>query len=71
MNRQQALDVAITAATNSKALARRVEEMAYNGDSMGQIPRFAQAGALWAEVAKAHAAIAAALPEPKKVESGV
>ncbi|MGW0417514.1 hypothetical protein [Streptomyces sp. NPDC003015] len=63
MNRQQALDVAITAASNSKALARRVEDMAFSGDSMGQLPRFAQAGALWAEVAEAYAAIAAVLPE--------
>lgn len=63
MNRQQAIDVAITAASNAKELARRVEDMAFNGDSMGQIPRFAQAGALWAEVSKAHTALAAALPD--------
>jgi hypothetical protein len=71
MNREQARDEAITAAGRAKVLARRVEDAAFNGDRMGTIPSFAQAGALWAEVAKAHAAIAAALPEPKKVESGV
>ncbi|WP_329292876.1 hypothetical protein [Streptomyces pseudovenezuelae] len=71
MNRQQALTEALDAANRAKALARRVEDTAFNGDSMGTIPRFATAAELWADTARAYAAIAAALPEPKKVESGV
>ena len=71
MTREQALDEASTAARNARALARRVEDAAHSGDSYGSIPRLAAAGALWADTARAYAAIAAALPEPKKVESGV
>jgi hypothetical protein len=71
MNREQARNEAINAASNAKQLARRVEDAAFSGDSMGTIPRFAAAGALWADTARAYAAIAATLPEPKKVESGV
>lgn len=62
MNREQARTEAINAASKSKQLARRVEDAAYSGDSVGEIPRFAQAATIWAEVAKAHAAIAAVLP---------
>lgn len=71
MNRQQALAEALDAARSSKALAKRVEDAAYNGDSMREIPRLAAAASGWADTARAFAAIAAALPEPKKVESGV
>ncbi|MFF7067325.1 hypothetical protein [Streptomyces pseudovenezuelae] len=67
MNREQARDEAITAAGRAKVLARRVEDAAFNGDRMGTIPSFAQAGALWAETARAYAAIAALLPETTEV----
>jgi hypothetical protein len=71
MTREQALDEAINAASNAKVYARRVEDAAQSGDTYGSIPRLAAAGALWADTARAYAAIAAALPETKKVESGV
>jgi hypothetical protein len=63
MTREQALDEALTAARNARALARRVEDAAHSGDTYGSIPRLAAAGALWADTARAYAAIAAAKPE--------
>lgn len=63
MNRQQLLAEALDAARQSKALAQRVQDAAYNGDSMREIPRYAAAATGWADTARAYAAIAAALPE--------
>lgn len=63
MNRQLTLTLAAEAASHATALARQAQRAVDNGDSQGQVPRLAAAGSLWAEVAKAQAAIAAALPE--------
>jgi hypothetical protein len=63
MNREQRLTMADAAATRAASLARDVQAAAEAGDSLGRVPRLAAAGALWADVARAHAAIAAALPE--------
>lgn len=63
MNRQQLLTEALAAARSSKEFAKRVENAAYNGDSMREIPRYAAAATGWADTARAFAAIAAALPE--------
>jgi hypothetical protein len=63
MNRQQALNEAIAASERSKALAKRVEDAAFNGDSMREIPRYAAAASGWADTARAFAAIAAVLPQ--------
>ena len=63
MNRQQRLTMADAAATRAASLARDVQSAAEAGDSQGRVPRLAAAAALWADVARAHAAIAAALPE--------
>ncbi|WP_020117548.1 hypothetical protein [Streptomyces canus] len=63
MNQQQLLTEALDAARQSKALAKRIEDAAHNGDSMREIPRYAAAATGWADTARAFAAIAAALPE--------
>ena len=63
MNRQLALTLADEAASRATALARQAQRAVDNGDSMGQLPRLAAAGSLWADVARAQAAIAAAMTE--------
>ncbi|WP_405524616.1 hypothetical protein OG426_16150 [Streptomyces canus] len=63
MNRQQALNEAINAASNAKVYARKVEAAADSGDSQGKVPRLAAAAAAWADTAASYAAIAGALPE--------
>jgi hypothetical protein len=63
MNRQQALNEAINAASNAKVYARKVENAADDGDSQGRVPQFAAAAAAWVDTSRAYAAIAAALPE--------
>ena len=66
MNRQQALNEAINAASNAKVYAGKVENAADNGDSQGRVPRLAAAAAAWADTARSFAAIAATLPETKQ-----
>ena len=63
MNRQQRLTMADAAATRAASLARAAEDYARHTDYTHKAAPLAAAGALWADVAKAHAAIAAALPE--------
>ena len=63
MTRQQALDEAVNAARNAKTFARQAENAADSGDSQGKVPRLTAAGGLWADTARAYAAIAAATPE--------
>lgn len=63
MTRDQALNEAINAASNARTLAQHAANAADNGDSQGKVPRLAAAGALWADTARAYAAIAAATPE--------
>ena len=63
MNRQLALTLADEAASRATALARQAQRAVDNGDSMGQLPSLAAAGSLWADVARAQAAIAAAMTE--------
>lgn len=62
LNRDKALTEARAAAAKSRRLAEHVENAAHGGDSQGKVPRLAAAGALWADVARSYAAIAAALP---------
>ncbi|WP_328845446.1 hypothetical protein [Streptomyces sp. NBC_00258] len=63
MTREQALTQAVIAADNATDLAREADRMAHHNDFRPQTPAFAAAGALWADVAVAYAAIAQALPE--------
>lgn len=63
MNRDQALTEARNAADKAKRLAEHAGNAADNGDSQGKVPRLAAAGALWADTARAYAALAAVLPE--------
>ena len=63
MNRQQALNEAINAASTAKVYARKVENAADNGDSLGRVPNLAAAAAAWADTSRAYTAIAAATPE--------
>jgi hypothetical protein len=63
MTRDQALNEAINAASNARKLAQHAANAADYGDSQGKVPRLAAAGALWADTARAYAAIAATLPE--------
>jgi hypothetical protein len=63
MNRKQRLTMADAAATRAASLAREAEKYATHPDYTHKAAPLAAAGALWAEVAKVHAAIAAVLPE--------
>lgn len=63
MNRDQALTEAVSAASNAAKFAEYAGNAAHGGDSQGKVPRLAAAGALWADTARAYAALAAVLPE--------
>jgi hypothetical protein len=63
MNREQALTEARNAADKARRSAEYVDNINEAGDSQGRTPRLAAAGALWADVARSWAAIAAATPE--------
>lgn len=61
--REQALNEARIAASRAENLARYAESAAHNADNRPKVPMFAAAGALWADTARAYAALAAVLPE--------
>jgi hypothetical protein len=63
VTREQRLTMADAAATRAAGLARDAEAAARSYDRRSQAEPLAAAGSLWADVARAHAAIAAALPE--------
>lgn len=63
MTREQRLIRADAATTRAAALARDAEEAARSFHDRDKAERYAAAGALWADIARAHAAIAAVLPE--------
>jgi NaMN:DMB phosphoribosyltransferase len=63
MTREQAIAEAREAADKARRSAEHVDHAVAGGDSQGSIPRLSAAGALWADTARAYAAIAAALPE--------
>ncbi|MGW7722208.1 hypothetical protein ACWGJ6_02470 [Streptomyces canus] len=63
MTRDQALNEAINAAHNAKVYARKAENAADSGDSMGKVPQLTAVSDAWADTARSYAAIAAALPE--------
>jgi hypothetical protein len=64
MTRDEAIDTARDAARRATTLAGHAESAAHHADRKSKVPLFAAAGAVWADTARAWAAIAAALPEP-------
>lgn len=63
MNRKQRLTMADAAVSRAASLARDAEKYATGPDHPHKVAPLAAAGALWADIARAHAAIAEALPE--------
>ena len=63
MNRQTYLTRAEAAVERAAALAREAELAANSQDYRHKAAPFAAAGALWADIARSHAAIAQAMPE--------
>ncbi|MFE7856043.1 hypothetical protein [Streptomyces sp. NPDC057403] len=61
MNRDQHLKLADKAVTRAEQLAG--DATRYSADHPHKVPALAAAGSLWADIARAHAAIAAAKPE--------
>lgn len=69
MTREQRLTMADTALTRAVSLARDAEDAARSFDRQHKAAPLAAAGALWADVARAHTAIAAALPETEPTDA--
>ena len=65
MTRDEAIANACEAAERADVLADHAEGAAHHADRKSKVPLFAAAGAVWADTARAWAAIAAVLPEPK------
>lgn len=63
MTREQRLTMADAATTRAAALARDAEDAARSFHDQHKAAPLAAAGALWADIARAHADIAAVLPE--------
>ncbi|MBP5915877.1 hypothetical protein ACH3XX_42360 [Streptomyces scabiei] len=63
MNREQRLAMADAATTRAAGLAREAEDAAHSFHNRQTAEPLAAVGALWADIARSHAAIAAALPE--------
>lgn len=61
--REQALNEARIAASRAENLARHAESAAHHPDHRTKTAPLAAAGALWADTARAYAALAAVLPE--------
>jgi hypothetical protein len=69
MTREQRLTMADAAATRAATLARDAETAARSTEFRHKAVPLAAAGALWADVARSHAAIAAVLPETEAVDA--
>lgn len=63
MTREQRLTMADAAVTRAASLARDAEDAARHPDKQNKVANLAAAGALWADIAHAHATIAATLPQ--------
>lgn len=61
---QQYLHLAFEATSKATELAQEAEKYARHADYPHKVAPLATLGALWADIARAHAAIAQALPEP-------
>jgi len=65
VTRDEAINKARDAARSAAVLASRAETAVNHTDQRSKVPLLAAAGSVWADTARAYAAIAAALPEPK------
>jgi len=63
MDRTKHLSLADDAVCRAERLAGHAEEAARSNDFRHKAAPLAEAGALWSDIAKAHAAIAAVLPD--------
>ncbi|MFK4100794.1 hypothetical protein ACI2L1_12105 [Streptomyces sp. NPDC019531] len=63
MNRAQHLKLANAAVTRAERLAGDAEKYATNPDYPHKVAPLAAAATLWADIARTHTAIAAALPQ--------
>jgi len=65
MDREQHLKLADSAVTRAERLAGDAERYVTSHDPnrYSQVQRYAEAGAVWADIARTHTAIAAVLPE--------
>lgn len=63
MDRAKHLDLADAAVRRAERLADKAENAATHADHQRNVQPLATAGALWADIARAHADIAAALNE--------
>lgn len=68
MTREQRLTMANAAATRAASLACDAEDAARSFHDRHKAEPLAAAGGLWADVARAHAAIAAVLPETESAD---
>lgn len=66
MNRQEAIAKAEDAANKAAKLAAEADRRANHADYQSRVTPVAEAGAVWADVARSYAAIAAVLPETTK-----
>nr|WSY53822.1 hypothetical protein OG999_29385 [Streptomyces sp. NBC_00886] len=62
MDRAQHLSLADSAVRRAENLAGDAERYATGNDYLHKVAPLAAAGALWADIARAHAAVAAVLP---------
>ena len=69
MNREQHLKLANIAVTRAERLAGEAERYATHPDHPHKVAPFAEAGALWSDIARTHADIAAAMPEEPEVNT--
>jgi hypothetical protein len=71
VNREQHLKLADAAVTRAENLAGDAERYAGSADPnrYSQTARYAEAGALWADIARTHAAIAAAMTETETADA--
>jgi hypothetical protein len=66
VTRQKHLAQATTAAERASELAEEADRYAHHDDHQRKVAPIAAAGALWADVARAHAEIAAAMTAEEK-----
>lgn len=67
MNRDQHLKLADQAVTRAERLAG--DATRFSADYPHKVASLAAAGALWADIARSHATIAAALPETESTDA--
>lgn len=68
MDRQQTLAKAQDAAYKAAALASQAQSYTTHADHKADVSRIAAAGALWADTARAYAAIAAVMPDTQPAD---